>query len=165
MDLDQNTSLKELDLSHNSITAKGAIFLLEALQQNECLEKLCLDGNSIDAPRVLLRTAILQTNPQMKVLSIRSDSAVMILPLLHSLSVKPPPCLQQLHLDGYTWTPSNPLVVSSCPSERIDLLTCTDYQKPYGFVLHMCPQKTHHQCCEHLRHLDFSLNPLARDRH
>ena len=163
-DLDQNTSLKELNISHNSITAKGAIFLLEALQQNECLEKLYLDGDSLHTSRVLLRTKIFQTNPQMKVFSLRSDSAVMFLHLLHSLSEKPPPSLQELHLDGYTWTPSNPLVVSSCPTERIDLLTCTDYQKLYGFILHMCAQKTPHQCCEHLRHLDFSGRVLARKR-
>ena len=161
---EQNKSLKELDISHNRITAEGAICLFDTLQSNRCLEKLSLVGNELHDDIMNAIDLALQTNSQLKSLNLCKCGPIVALPLLHSLSEKPPSGLQQLHVDGYTWTPSNPLVVSSCPTERIDLLTCTDYQKLYGFMLHMCAQKTPHQCCEHLRHLDFSDSLLTRER-
>ena len=164
--LEQNNSLKELDISHNRITAEGAICLLEALQQNKCLEKLNLNGNKVydDVERLVNMTEmVLQTNRHFKSLNLHGCASITV-PLLHTLSEKPPPGLQEFHVDGYTWTPSHPLVVSSCPIERIDLLTCTDYQQLHGFVLHVCARKTPHRCCKHLRYLDFSCIPLARER-
>ena len=47
MALQQNTSLRELNLDFNKIGAAGAIALGAALQHNTTLTRLCLDNNNI----------------------------------------------------------------------------------------------------------------------
>ena len=69
-----NSTLKELDLSNNSISDAGAVTLAQALHHNSTLKELCLSNNSIsDAGAVALAQA-LHHNATLKELDLSNNS-------------------------------------------------------------------------------------------